>query len=255
MRRIALLLTPFIAAGAMACELTVVYSDVAAPPYLMGDRETIPPAPGIAIELVSEAANRMPCTLNWKRLPNRRVQHEMQYGDADAMLMYSYDAERAAYAVYPMKNGAPDRNFRLATLSYYIYTKADSPVAWDAKQFTNLAGPLGVNAGYSVGAALRKLQLTVEEARSTEQNLNKLQAGRIAAYVMQDMPADEAIEVGKIKGLQKLALPFSTKDYFLAFSMRQVQREPSVSTQLWEQIAKTPKARLQALQSKYRDTP
>jgi polar amino acid transport system substrate-binding protein len=247
------LLAPLITVSATACQLRIVYSDVAAPPYLMGDGAAVPQAPGIAVELVAEAASRIGCAVQWERLPNRRVQRVMEHGDADAMLMYSYSPERATYAVYPMKGGAPDSTYRLATLSYYIYTKSDSQLMWDTERFTNLDGALGVNAGYSVGAELRKQNLPVEEARSTEQNLTKLQAGRIAAYVMQDMPADDAIESGGMQEIKKLPVPFSTKHYFLAFSRQQVQNVPSLSTALWEQIAKTPKSRLEALQKKYRN--
>lgn len=243
------------APGVLACTLNIVYSDVAAPPYLVGDGEAIPEAPGIAVELVNEAAQRMDCKVNWKRLPNRRVQAEMEAGRADAMLMFSFNPERALYAAYPMKDGKPDSSFRLTALSYAIYVRADSQVKWNGSQFSPLPLTVGVNAGYSVASDLQKMGLTVSEVRSTEQNFAKLQMGRIAAYVMQDFPADMVIEEKRLADVRKIPLPFSSKDYYLPFSQRFFHAAPDVSLSLWDQIAKTKKGRHKELLKKYGDTP
>lgn len=255
MKRIVGLLLGFLAHGAFACTINIIYSDVSAPPYLIGDGEVVPAAPGIAIELANEAAARINCKINWRRMPNRRVQFEMEGGRADAMLMYSFSRERANYAVYPTKDGNPDANYRLAELSYYVYVKDGSPLLWDGKQFTGSADAIGVNSGYSAGADLRKLGVTVEEARSTEQNFIKLRLGRIAAYVMQDFPADLVIAEKNFTDVHKLPIPFSTKDYYLPFSQKFYSTSPTTATRLWEQIGKTAQSRRKELLKKYSETP
>jgi polar amino acid transport system substrate-binding protein len=255
MRAFTGLLVVALTPGAFACSLKIVYSDVAAPPYIVGNGEQVPAAPGVAVELVNDAAQAVGCKLNWIRLPNRRVQTDMERGQADAMLMYSYNPERAKYAVYPMKDGKPDGSFRLAALSYYVYVKSSSPTGWDGKQFSSLTGPVGVNAGYSVAVDLTKMGLMVDEARSTEQNFTKLRMGRISVYVMQDGPADLVIEDGQLSDVQKLPLPFSTKDYFLPFSQRYFDTSSTEGLRLWEQIGKTKKSRVEELLMKYSETP
>ena len=249
------LLVVAISPVAFACSMKIVYSDVAAPPYLVGNGAEIPAEPGVAVELVNEAAQRAGCKLTWERLPNRRVQVEMERGDADAMLMYSFNTERAKYAVYPMKGGIPDAALRLATLSYFVYVKANGNTQWDGERFGNLNGPVGANFGYSVAADLKKLGLVVEEVRSTEQNLNKLQMDRISAYVMQDFPADLVIEQKALTGVQKLPIPFSTKDYFLPYSQRFFNASSADGLRLWAQIGKTKSSRIKELLTKYSDTP
>lgn len=249
-----LLLTALVYPNAWACSLQIAYSDVAAPPYLVGDGQVVPAAPGIAIDLVQEAATAIGCTVQWQRMPNRRVQREMESGNLDAMLMYSFNTERAAYAVYPMKDGNPDGTLRLAELRYHIYVQGSSTLAWDGKQFTPTPAPVGVNFGYSVAGDLKKLGLQVEEARSTEQNLQKLQSARIAAYVMQDMPADALIDMLGIQDVRKLPVPFSAKDYFLPFSRNFYAKSPDLAARLWEQIAKTRKSQINTLLKKYNDT-
>ncbi|MDT8990456.1 transporter substrate-binding domain-containing protein [Curvibacter sp. APW13] len=241
--------------GAWACNLTVAYSDTAAPPYLVGDGATVPDQPGIAVELVNLAAAAIQCKVSWERLPGRRVLRAVEYGEVDAMLMFSYSEERAAYAVYPMLDGKPDSRLRLAALQYHVYTVTGSPLTWDGKQFAPPPGVLGVNSGYSVGVDLRKAGFTVEEARTTEQNLQKLRLKRIAAYVMQDAPADLAIETQGIQDVRKLPIPYSSKDYFLPFSKISYVQTPGLAERLWESIAKVRRTHIKALLHKYSDTP
>ena len=255
MRLVAGLLALVLAPSVFACSLRIVYSDVAAPPYILGNGTEVPAAPGIAVEVVNEAAQVVGCKLTWVRLPNRRVQIEMERGEADAMLMFSYNPERAKYAVYPLKDGKPDGALRLAVLSYYVYVKANSATAWDGAHFANLGGAVGVNAGYSVAADLTKMGLAVDEARSTEQNFTKLQMGRIGAYVMQDFPADLVIEQKALTDVQKLPLPFSTKDYFLPYSQRFFNVSSADGLRLWAQIGKTKSSRIKELLMKYSETP
>lgn len=241
--------------SAWACNLTVAYSDTAAPPYLIGDGTAVPAQPGIAVELVNLAAAAIHCKVTWERLPNRRVLRAVELGEVDAMLMFSYSEERAAFAVYPMLAGKPDSRLRLAALQYHVYTLTGSPLTWDGKQFDPLPGVLGVNAGYSVGADLRKAGFTVEEARTTEQNFQKLRLKRIAAYVMQDDPADLVIDTQGIRDVRKLPVPYSSKDYFLPFSKLRYAQAPDVAERLWDSIAKVRRTHIQGLLHQYSDTP
>lgn len=244
-----LLLSPMV----WACSLNIAYSDVASPPHLMGDGPAIPEPPGIAVELVQHAAEALRCSVKWQRLPNRRVQRDMEMGLLDAMLMFSYNEERAAYAVYPMKDGKPDGRLRLAELRYHVYVADNSPLVWNGKQFEPLPATVGVNSGYSILADLKKMGLVVEEARSTEQNFQKLRLGRIDAYVMQDAPADLVMETMNIRGVHKLPVPLSAKDYFLPFSKAFYKTSPEVAERMWEEIGKASRSHLKELTKKYSD--
>lgn len=251
--RVIPLLLLLLSQGAWACNLNIAYSDVASPPHLMGDGLAIPGQPGIAVELVQLAADAIHCSVKWQRLPNRRVQRDMEMGLLDAMLMFSYNDERAAYAVYPMKNGKPDGRLRLAELRYHVYVADNSPLVWNGKQFDPQPVTVGVNSGYSILAELRKMGLVVEEARSTEQNFQKLRLGRIDAYVMQDAPADLLIETMNIRGVHKLPIPLSAKDYFLPFSKAFYSNTPEPAERMWEQIGKLSRIHLKELTKKYSD--
>lgn len=247
------LLPLFVCPGVWACNLNIAYSDVGTPPYFLGNGLDIPEPPGIAIELVQHAASAVNCTVKWERLPNRRVQRDMELGRVDAMLMFSYNEERAAYAVYPMKDGKPDSRYRLAELRYYIYVPDSSTLGWNGKQFDPSPKAVGVNSGYSVVGDLHKLGLPVEEARSSEQNFQKLRMGRIDAFVMQDGPADLLIETANIQGVHKLPIPFSSKDYFLPFSKAFYNSAPDLVERLWDQLNKAYRNHMKELTRKYGD--
>ena len=103
-------------------------------------------------------------------------------------------------------------------------------------------------------ADLKKMGLVVEEARSTEQNFQKLRLGRIDAYVMQDAPADLVMETMNIRGVRKLPIPFSAKDYFLPFSKAFYKTSPEVVERMWEEIGKASRSHLKELTRKYSES-
>jgi polar amino acid transport system substrate-binding protein len=239
---------------AQACPINIVYSDQASPPYYLGNGEQIPEHPGVAVELVNLAAAKVGCKINWKRLPGRRALRELEAGSVDAMLLLSYNTERALYAVYPMLGATPDAAFSLATLSYSVYVQGGQALKWDSKQFSPTPSLVGANSGYSVAEELRNLGLNVEETPSTTSNLRKLLMGRITAYVGQDFQVDQVIEAAHMANLQKLPMPFSSKDYYLPFSKKFFQASPVAALQLWRQIAEVRKTHGKDLAKKYADS-
>jgi polar amino acid transport system substrate-binding protein len=236
---------------ANACPFRIVYSDQPSPPYYLGEGEAIPAQPGIAVELLNLAAAKMGCKIVWQRFPNRRALREMESGAVDAMLLLSYNPERALYAVYPMVGGTPDPTYSLATLSYSVYVKTGTALKWDNRQFSPATALIGANAGYSVVEELRKMGLSVEESTTTANNLKKLLMGRTSAYVGQDFQADLVIDELHLTTLQKLPVPFSSKDYYLPFSKQYFYQAPNTAIQLWKQIGEVRKTHGKALAQKY----
>ena len=213
-----------------------VYSDVEAFPIQMGDGETIANPPGIALEIIAQAAKELGLNIKFERLPNKRVLMELENGTVDGAFSYSYKEERLKNGQYPMKDGAPDSSRRILTISYYVYKMKDSPLDWDGNQFINLNGEIGANAGYSIVADLRKKGIEVDEAKSTKQNFEKLKLGRIAGYATQDITADHIVESGKYEDVVKVPIPLATKDYFLMFSNQFMEQCPDIAGQFWTNI-------------------
>ncbi len=236
---------------AHACRLNIAYSDQASPPYYLGEGQVIPANPGIAVDLVNLAAVKLGCKIAWKRLPNRRAQRALEQGHVDAMLLLSYNPQRAAYAAYPMAGDAPDPALRLARLRYSVFVKKGDTLQWQNQQFSPRPALVGANAGFSVVQDLRAMGLTVDEAPSTSNNVQKLLLGRISAFVGQDLQTDLVLEERGITSVHKLPEPFSSKDYYLPFSQHYFAQFPANATRLWTQIAEVRKAYGKELARKY----
>ncbi|MCJ7435688.1 MAG: transporter substrate-binding domain-containing protein [Anaerolineales bacterium] len=216
--------------------IRLVYSDVEAYPIQMGNGETVADPPGIVIEIIAQAAKELGLNIIVERRPNKRVLTELEEGTADGAFSYSYKEERLINGQYPMKDGQLDSSSRLVTISYYVYKMKDSPLDWDGSQFINLDGAIGANAGYSIVDDLRNKGVEVEEAKSTEQNFEKLKLGRIAGYATQDITADRIVESGQYGEIVKVPTPLATKDYFLMFSHQFMEKHPDIAEKLWTKI-------------------
>jgi polar amino acid transport system substrate-binding protein len=212
MRKHAISLVLALAGSVYACELDLVYSTEPAPPFATGTGESVPGRPGAGVELVQEIANKIGCPARLSRLPNIRALTETQAGKHDGAFMYSYNPEREAGGLaYPMQDGKPDHARRVAIQRYYLYRLKGSAVDWDGQRILNLTGPVGVNTGWSIGRDLRAKGIAVEEVPNARQNLDKLHAGRIAAYATEGEPGRAAMRPGLDDNVEVLPIPLAKK--------------------------------------------
>ncbi|MBF0208521.1 MAG: hypothetical protein HQK53_16720 [Oligoflexia bacterium] len=130
--------------------LKLGFSDVESFPYIIGFSEQIANPPGVALDIITSAASQLGISVEYLRLPNKRVLEDLKHGKIDGAFIYSHKPDRAEFAKYPMKDKKLDTDRRIATLSYYLYTMPSSKVTWDGKKFNNLTRPIGANTGYSI---------------------------------------------------------------------------------------------------------
>lgn len=233
--------------------LTLAYSDEDLFPFQTG-AGTIPLSrPGVAVELIRIAAGDAGVPLVLKRMPGKRVLAEIESGALDGGFLFSFMAERASAMVFPMRDGAPDSARRVTTLNYVLYRRTGTSLSFDGTKITGLSGAIGINNGFSIGEELRRLGATVSEAQTTEQNVRKLESGRIGGYAMHDAIADPFIAANRIRGLEKLPTPLLRKDYFLVFSRRFAEAQPGLAERLWDGVSRLRELELAGLMSKYRD--
>ncbi len=241
-----------LAVGAQACTIKIAYNVVPRPPYYVGEGEAIPHDPGVTIELIDLAAASIGCSVNWRRMPPRRILRDLDLNAIDATLALSYSTERAAQGVYPMKHGVPDSSLAVWTLAYDFYVKAGSGLQWDGKRFNRKPGKIGANAAYSVVKDLAAAGITAEEAPGDQNNLEKLMKGRIDAYAGQDWVVDSLRERTEFKDIEKLVPSFVRKEYFLVFSKAYYAQSAETANSLWRQIAAFKSSRGRELDAKYK---
>ncbi|AOZ50605.1 substrate-binding periplasmic protein [Chromobacterium vaccinii] len=237
MKPLILLFACGLSVAAVGETLTVGIGDQAFPPYKMGNDTLDPRRPGLSVELVQAAARSCRLKADIRLLPGARLLKELEHGTLDAVMMLSYTAERAAYAAFPLQGGKPDEARRLATLSYALYVRRDSDVGWDGKKLSHLRRSVGANAGWSINTDLQRLGIPAETANSVAQNFDKLAGKRIDAYAVHETLGDAYLARNPALPVRKLALPISTKPYFLPVSRRYAASHPRQVDCLWNAIS------------------
>ncbi|MFC3627440.1 hypothetical protein ACFOKJ_15075 [Vogesella amnigena] len=215
--------------------LRLVMSDQAGPPYLAGVGRELANPPGLAMELVQQAARHCAVRLEIDRQASLRLLQNLRTGMADAALLLSYNAERGGYAHYPLRDGVPDSRYRLTTLSYSFYVRSDSNIRWDGRVLSGFSGKVGTDLGWSVVKDLEQLGIAVENAVGVPANLGKLRLGRIKVYAAQNIIVDSYLQ--DRSDLVALTPPIVTKDYFLPFSLAFAASNPQTVQCMWQQIA------------------
>ncbi|MDY0164618.1 transporter substrate-binding domain-containing protein [Desulfobotulus sp.] len=228
---------------ANAVEMTIAYENKEQPPYYMGNSdEVISPRPGVSVEMVKMLEERIPgLSIRLVRYPWRRCTVSLGENLVDGIFNASYSKERLVIGWYPTKDhshdGLEDTDRRIATITYSLYTLKDSKLGWDGKIFSGVHGNIGAPLGYSVVNDLRKLNVPVEEAPSTVNNLDKLLMGRVAAVALQDVTADKIIRNNsKYADIVKVNPPFLSKHYYLMLSHNFVKANPDLAQKIWDEL-------------------
>jgi len=212
----------------------------------------LPDKPGAAVELVKLLETKVPgLKVQFQRYPWKRCLNELGQGNVDGAFNASFKEKRLKFGAYPWKDGAVDPSRRLTTIAYNFYKKRDSNFSWNGKMASN-ATSVGAPRGYSIIGDLEKLGLKVQEASSTEANLQKLLAGRNSAVALQDVTGDYFLKKdAKFQSLMKVDPPLKTKPYYLMISNQFKSKNPELAEQIWNAIAELREEQLSTLTDKY----
>lgn len=216
------------------CLITLGYHDEPIPPYIERNVPSAEPQ-GSAFQLVTQAARELGCLIVWQRLPNLRVLHATIHEQSDGALFYSWTKARNQQLIYPQRDGRLDASRRLATLNYVLYRRQGADVDWDGQTLTPHACVVGFNEGWSIGGYLDEQAIPHSGANGSEQNLKRLEKGRICAYATLEESGDAAI--AQFPGrFEKLPISLLRKDYFLVFNPFYYRQHSQQVEQLWNKI-------------------
>lgn len=203
---------------------------------------TRPDGSGTSQLRVHRAIHGLPLRIDNYVAPQPRCLHDLQTGRADA-LIGTFAPERLAFAVYPLRAGEPDPQRAIESISFLVYRRRGSPVQWDGLHFSGLeTGVIGTQSGFAQKSSLLALGVKVDDgARSVQQNLEKLAAGRFDAVVLYE---NEARRIGdRFHGqLELLPQPFLRTGLFLMFGREFSRRHPALVEATWEALGRLPPA-------------
>ena len=235
-----------------ATKLVIAFEDKQQFPNYLGNSTEIDPAkPGIHVELVQMTAAEIGVELELVRQPWKRALDNLKKGEVDGVFSGSFSKDRMDIGVYPMAGDVPNEDLRIGTTSYSLYKAKGSPVGWDGKAVSGLAGSVSAPAGYSIVAELKKMNVPVEESPSTAQDLTLLKAGRVEAVAAQEVTADQILKKPEFASVEKVSPPLVTKSYYLMFSHQSMAKDPELVRKFWATLAKNRAAKADELAAKY----
>jgi len=219
-------------------ELTLSYQINPSPPYQMGTGVEVVEPPGIALDVINAAAKELNLIIVYKRYPNVRVLHLLENNEIDGAFMFSYKAERAEIARYPLTpEGKLDSTKRLASLSYWLYSLAEAKLDWDGTRLSGINGHIVAEHGDSIISDLKKIGQKVQQPNSPYKALLMLtRRQEIVGAALQDLKAAPFLDRPEFSTIKRSSVPLKTKDYFLVLSNQFVESYPAVADALWQKI-------------------
>jgi polar amino acid transport system substrate-binding protein len=207
--------------------------DIPFPPYARLD------GTGYVQHLVVRAAHIAHIRFERHVAPRRRCFEELRNGLADGMIA-TYQNERMEAGAFPMtRSGEVDESKALGVVRFLVYRRTGTAVEWDGRRFSGVRdNRVGVESGFvAVVEKLRQLGMATDDgAKSLEQNLIKLDTGRVDAFVAMDLETSRLVAgrfAGRIEALEK---PFDETVLYLMISKAFQARHPEVTDAYWQAI-------------------
>lgn len=238
-------------------EFRVAFEDKDSPDHT--GTQGVPAAnPGIIVEMLQMLPDRLggAIRLQLLRRPWARCLAELESGRVDAIFSSSFRPERLKLGVYPMKQGEPDRQLRIDTKTYSLYTLSGSALRWDGQRFSGVDGTVSLVAmrGYAIIDELRRLpEVAVAEADHAEVALRMVLARRVLGFAQLTEPADYLLRRTPEFGhsIVKTPTPLMSRDYFLQISHAFHRRHTALAGQIWQSLATIRQTERERLVAKY----
>lgn len=203
-------------------------------PWVLKDR------PGLNIFFMNALEKKLGVKLELIGLPWKRCQEEVKAGAIDGLFSASFKPDRLEIGVYPMAGDKPDESKAVMMDGYTLFRlKGNNAVQWDGKKLT-VPGSVGAQPGYSVIDQLKGLGVKVDDgARSADDTLRKLIAGRIDAAALQTLEGTNSLRTqaefnDKIEAVSPVLV---SKPYFLMLSKQFVGKYADFSKNVWNEVA------------------
>lgn len=152
---------------------------------------------GVYVDIVKELCYRTGISCNMKGVPWKRVLAQVKKGNTDGGVAGYKNSEREEYAIY--------LDYPIHHSTFVIFVKRGNEFSFN--RIEDLYGKrVGKNRGFRVSdeldRAAKENKIYVEEVNSIEQNIKKLLAGRLdafiaslheALYIMRNMPDNNMV--------------------------------------------------------------
>ncbi len=209
------------------------HEDVDVYPWVLKDR------PGLNVIHMRAVEQKLGVKFEISPLPWKRCQEDLREGKVDGIFAASFKTERLEIGHYPMAGDKTDAARAMMYDGYSLYRLKGGSAQWDGSKLT-VAGAVGAQPGYSIIDQLKQLGARVDEgAKTADDNLKKLVAGRIEAVALQTLEGDNALSSTPefASKVEKVKPPLVDKPFFLMLSKQFVAKYGDYSKNIWKTLA------------------
>ncbi len=236
-----------------AQQIIIAYENREQHPYYLGYTTKIPSIPGIAVEMILNLEKRIPdIKISLVRYPWKRCLFLLQRGEVDGIFKATFKPERMKIGSFPIKNGKIDIEKKMVSISNSLYVLKGSGIIWDEKN-PGLLGSVCAPLGYAIVDFLGGKGVTVIESDNSINCLNQLSMNRISAAALQDVRGDAWLKKypDQFKEIIKLSPPLTIKPQYIMLSHAFVDKNPKLSEEIWNMIAKIREEEFNSIALKY----
>ena len=235
--------------SAAPASLKIAYANVESFPYFLQRTHQVPSNPGVSVEIIQMVCDELNIKAQLQRLPGKRVLRQIGTHAIDGAFLFSFKKERSKLGIYPLLDSQPNSFYKMDTISYFFYKLKNNPAAWKQGQLEN-TDSVGVNLGYAVISDLNKMNVNIQEVRSSVELVKILLNNRVPIVAAQEYPFER--NWGAHKGeIEKLYPPIRTKDYFFIFSRQFAHNNPKFVQEFWKKIREVSQREYPRLIEKY----
>ncbi|SFL86519.1 BMP family ABC transporter substrate-binding protein [Marinobacter zhejiangensis] len=219
--------------------LTLVLPDEARFPLVVGSGdELVQPRPGLLVDALAIAEERMGIRIDYVRQPRRRGVISLRQGGVDALVSVTDPALFDEVGRLPGEPGRPDRERALMLWNWATYRLSPEQPD-DLPTSSWLPSPVLAPTASSAAARLRAMGLEVYENPRLESRFEMLLRGRVQAVVDYDLLADLLLTADeRYRGrVQRVPLDLGEGASYLVFSKRFYDRYPEFCELMWNQLS------------------
>lgn len=151
--------TAFAAQAADPASVRLCHEQEESYPWILKDR------PGLNIVHLKAVSQKVGIPFEFVAAPWKRCLEDMKNGTVDGVFKATFKADRLELGTYPMAGGKADDSKALMTESYSLYRVKGGTASWDGTKLA-VAGPVGVQPGYSIVDVIKGLGVKSQEVLS-----------------------------------------------------------------------------------------
>lgn len=219
-------------------KITLCHSHEEAYPWLIHSK------PGYSALMMQSIEKQLGVPIKLAAMPWKQCLADVKSGAIDGAINASWAADRAEFAVYPVKlDGECDATKRMYRATYALYRVKGSTIGFDGQKLVGADGALvGAPTGYSVVGQMTKMGVKVDDsANATSEILKRLADGKYAAVALQTTEADDSLhESADMRAkVERVSPPLAEKPYFTIFGKAFYAKYTATAKEVWKLQGKT----------------